>query len=400
MKNLKYATAVLISTSILCGPAHAEKKYSPGASDTLIKVGQTGPLSGPASAYGVACRVAQGYFKMVNDQGGINGRKLEMLCEDDGFNPAKTVEATRKLVESDQVLFTYANPGTATQSAVQRYMNAKKVPMLLINSGAHKWIDPATNPWTTIGDESLRSEAHIFGEFIKKNMPNAKIGLLYQNDDYGKDYQIGLKESLGPLADKMLVSEQSYELSDPTLDAQILALRAKNVDVVVMGTLAKQATLAIKKIGDLGWKPQILLSWTCASIPQVLAPAGLTYSKGLISTAVLKDPADPKWANDPAVRDYKAFMAKYFPDGDPNYYINVENYASGSVLMDILKRSGDDLTRENVMKQALSVNMAPAMFLPGIRFRTTPDQRDPITALQMVRFDGSGWQPIGTPISN
>jgi branched-chain amino acid transport system substrate-binding protein len=400
MKHPNFLAAALVAAMVVPSMARADKVYSPGATDTEIKIGQTAPLSGPGSAYGAACPVAQNFFKMINDQGGINGRKLVMFCEDDGFNPAKTVEETRKLVESEQVLLTFASVGSATQLAVQRYMNAKHVPMLLINSGAYKWVDPKSNPWTTIGDPSLRSEAHAFGDFIKKNLPNAKVGILYQNDDYGKDYEVGLRESLGPLADKMLVAEQSYELTDPTLDAQILALRAKGVDVVVLGTLAKQATIAIKKIGDLGWKPQIFMSWTCASIPQVLKPAGLEYSKGLISTAIFKDPADPRWANDKATIDYKNFMAKYMPSADPNYVIHVLNYASASVLMDILKRAGDNLTHENVMKQALSVDMQPLMYLPGIRYRTTPDKRDPISAFQMIRFNGTGWENVGSPIGH
>ncbi|MES2480873.1 MAG: ABC transporter substrate-binding protein, partial [Pseudomonadota bacterium] len=395
MKLTRLLVALCASTALLPGLVLAQKKYDPGATDTEIKIGITVPLSGPASSYGIACPANQGYFAMINDQGGINGRKLKLLCEDDGFVPPKAIEQTRKLVESDQVLFMYNSLGTATNTAVHRYMTARKVPMVLINSGAYKWGDPKANPYTTPSLPSNRSEAKIFAEYVAKNMPNAKVALLFQNDDYGKDYQIGLREQLGPLADKMLVAEQSYELSDPSIDSQIIALRAKNPDVVVLGALAKHATLAIKKIGELGWKPQIFLGWSSSSIPSVLTPAGLEYSKGLLTTAIIKDPRDPKWANDKITNDYKAFMAKYYPTGDPNNISNIYAYATSSVLVDILKRAGNDLTRDNIMKQAQNVDIEPLMYLPGVRFKVSPQDHDPIKQFQMVRFDGAGWQTVG-----
>lgn len=398
MNRIRYFAAACLAAALLPGIAHAQKKYDPGATDTEIKIGMTAPLSGPASAYGVACAVTQGYFNMVNDQGGVNGRKLKLLCEDDGFSPPKAVEQTRKLVESEQVLLIYNTLGTATNTAIQKYLAIKKVPQVLASTGASKFNDPKNNPGTTPALPSNRTEARIFADYILKNHPNAKIGLLYQNDDYGKDYLIGVREGLGANADKMIVSEQSYELSDPTIDSQIITLRGKGADVVVLGALAKHATQAIRKIGELGWKPQILLGWASSSIPTVLNVAGADHSKGLVTTAVLKDPSDPKWADDKIVKDYKAFMAKYYPQGQPNNISNTFAYATCYVLTDILKRSGDNLTHENIIKQAQYVDLEPPMYLPGVRFRISATDFDPVKRFQMVRFDGKGWEALGAPI--
>ena len=392
--------AACAATLLFAAPASAQKKYDPGATDTEIKIGMTAPLSGPASAYGVACPVTEGFFSMINDQGGINGRKLKLLCEDDGFSPPKAVEQTRKLVEGENVLFIYNTLGTAVNTAIQRYLTAKKVPQLLISSGASKWNDPKSNPWTISSLPHYSSEAVIFADYLLKNKPDAKIGLLYQNDDFGKDYQRGLKTGLGVATSKMLTAEVSYEVGDPTIDSQIIELRSKGVDVVVVAALAKQTSQALRKMGELGWKPQVFVSYPASSITAVLAVAGLDNAKGVMSTAYLKDPSDPRWAGEKDVVAYKAFMAKYYPKGDTSDIPNIILYATANVLVDVLKRSGDDLTRSNVMKQATSIDIAPPMYLPGVRFKTTPTDFDPVKRFQMNRFDGQRWVQVGEPIGN
>ncbi|MCA0239270.1 MAG: ABC transporter substrate-binding protein [Proteobacteria bacterium] len=398
MSLLKPIAALAVAAALLPNAVLAQKKYDPGASDTEIKIGMTAPLSGPASAYGVACPVTQGFFAMINDQGGINGRKLKLLCEDDGFSPPKAVEQTRKLVESDEVLMIYNTLGTSVNTAILRYLTAKKVPHVLANTAASKFNEPKEYPGTTTSLPSYVAEARIFADYIQKNLPNAKVGILYQNDDYGRDYLSGLKAGLGANAAKLLVAEQSYELSDPTVDSQVLALKSKNVDVVVLGALAKHATQAIRKIGELGWKPQLFLSWSSSSIPTVLNVAGADFATGLLTTQVIKDAGDPRWAGDKVTADYKAFMAKYYAAGDPNNISNSFAYATSYILVDVLKRAGDNLTRENIIRQAQNIDIEPPMYLPGVRFRVTPADHDPIKRFQMVRFDGKKWVPVGTPV--
>lgn len=392
--------AACAATLFFTAPASAQKKYDPGATDTEIKIGMTAPLSGPASAYGVACPVTEGFFSMINDQGGINGRKLKLLCEDDGFSPPKAVEQTRKLVEGENVLFIYNTLGTAVNTAIQRYLTVKKVPQLLISSGASKWNDPKNNPWTISSLPHYSSEAVIFADYLLKNKPDAKVGLLYQNDDFGKDYQRGLKTGLGASTSKMLTAEVSYEVGDPMIDSQIIELRSKGVDVVVVAALAKQTSQALRKMGELGWKPQVFVSYPASSITAVLAVAGLDNAKGVMSTAYLKDPSDPRWAGEKDVVAYKAFMAKYYAKGDISDIPNIILYATANVLVDVLKRSGDDLTRANVMKQATSIDIAPPMYLPGVRFKTTSTDFDPVKRFQMNRFDGQRWVQVGEPIGN
>lgn len=398
MKPLQLACATLWSALLLSNMAMAQKKYDPGASDTEIKIGMTAPLSGPASAYGVACPATQGFFAMVNESGGVNGRKLKLMCEDDGFAPPKAVEQTRKLVESDQVLMIYNTLGTSVNTALMKYLKAKNVPQLLANTGASKFNEPKDYPGLTTSLPSLVAEARIFADYIQKNLPSAKVGLLYQNDDYGKDYVRGLKEGFGANTAKFLIAEESYEISDPSIDSQIIALKGKGADVVVIAALAKHATQAIRKIGELGWKPQILLGWSSSSIPTVLNVAGADHATGLITTQVLKDAGDPRWADDKAVKDYKAFMAKYYPSGDPNNISNAFAYATSYVLLDILKRSGDNLTHENIIRQAQNIDIEPPMYLPSVRFKVTPVDHDPVKRFQLVRFDGKKWVPLGTPI--
>lgn len=400
MKTLSIVFVAAILGTLLPSLAQAQKRYDPGASDTEIRIGMTAPLSGPASAYGVACPVTQGLFAMVNDRGGVNGRKLKLLCEDDGFSPPKALEQTRKLVESDEVFLIYNTLGTAVNTAIQKYLAGKKVPQLLANTAASKFNDPKNYPGTTTCLPSYKSEAHIFAQYIQRAHPSARVGILYQNDDYGKDYLKGLKDGFGSNASRFLVKEQSYELTDPTIESQIIALRAERPDVVVLAALAKHATQAIRKIGELEWRPQILLSWSSSSIPTVLNVAGPDFSTGIITTAVIKDLGDPRWANDPAMGDYKAFMAKYYPQGQPENISNEFAYATAFVLLDILQRAGDNLTRENIVKVAQSVDMEPPLYLPGVRFRITAQDYDPIKKFQLVRFDGKRWEPLGAPIGD
>jgi ABC-type branched-subunit amino acid transport system substrate-binding protein len=389
-----------LATAILAvGPAFAAGTYDPGASDTEIKIGITAPLSGPASSYGVACHAHDAFFKKLNEAGGINGRKLTLICEDDGFMPARAVEQTRKLVESEGVLFIYNSLGTSVNTAVQPYLAAKKVPQLLVNSGASKWSDPAKNPWATSSIEHYVSEATIFAHHIMENAPNAKVGLLHQADDYGKDYLNGLKAGFGDKAAQYLIATQSFEITDPTVDSQILQLRNSGADIVVLGALAKGAAQAIRKIGELGWHPQIYLGWSSTAIDTVLTPAGLDNAKGIISTTAIKHPEDPTWDNDADTLAYKAFMKAYYPAGDVSNISNVYAFTTDEVLVDILKRAGDNLRRENIRQLAQNIDIQPTMFIPGVRFQTTPKDLDPIKTLQMVKFDGQKWIMIGHPIT-
>jgi branched-chain amino acid transport system substrate-binding protein len=397
--NTQYRVFTAAVPILLCAAsALAAGTYDPGASDTEIKIGITAPLSGPASSYGIACQAHDAYFKKLNDAGGVNGRKLVLVCEDDGFMPARAVEQTRKLVESEGVLFVFNSLGTSVNTAVQPYLAAKKVPQLLLNSGASKWSDPAKNPWSTSSIEHYVSEAAIFARHIMANSPDAKVGLLYQADDYGKDYLNGLKKGFGDQAPKYLVSTQSFEITDPTVDSQILQLRNSGADIVVLGALAKGAAQAIRKIGELGWHPQIYLGWSSTAIDTVLKPAGLENAKGIISTTAIKHPEDPTWNDDKDTQTYKDFMKTYYPSGDVSNISNVYAYATDEVLVDILKRAGDNLTREHIRDLAQNIDVQPSMYIPGVKFQTTPADLDPIKTLQLVKFDGQKWTMIGQPI--
>nr|WP_295469334.1 ABC transporter substrate-binding protein [Mesorhizobium sp.] len=399
MRSSQTLAIAAVAALAFGGAASAGGSYDQGASDTEIKIGITAPLSGPASSYGIACQAHEAYFKQVNEAGGINGRKLVLLCEDDGFTPARAVEQTRKLVESDGVLFVYNSLGTSVNTAVQPYLAGKKVPQLLLNSGASKWNDPEKNAWSTSSIPHYVSEAVIFANHIMGTAPNAKVGLLRQADDYGKDYEDGLKKGFGDKAEKYLTAIQSFEISDPTVDSQILQLRDSGVDTVVLGALAKGAAQAIRKMGELGWKPKIYLGWSSTGIDTVLKPAGLDNAKGIVSTSVIKHPDDPKWKDDPEVTEYKAFIAKYNPSGDASNISNVFAYATSDVLVDLLKRAGDNLTRENIRQLAQTIDVEPRMYIDGIRFKTTPQDLDPIKTFQMIEFDGEKWTTVGDPIS-
>jgi branched-chain amino acid transport system substrate-binding protein len=381
--------------------ASAQKSYDPGASDTEIKVGQTMPFSGPASAYGTIGKVEAAYFQMVNEQGGINGRKVNLIAYDDAYNPPKTVEQVRKLVESDEVLLTFQILGTPPNAAVQKYLNSKKVPHLFASTGAARFTDPKNFPWTMGFNPNYQTEGRIYARYILTNYPNAKIGVLYQNDDLGKDYLIGLKDGLGDKAASLIVAEASYETADPTVDSQIVKLKTLGVDLFYNITTPKFAAQSIRKIAELGWKPVHILNINSTSVGGVLKPAGLENSQDIISVNYGKDPDDPTWANDPGMLKWKAFMDKYYPDGDKHSSFNSYGYSAAQLLEIVLRQCGDNLTRENVMKQAASLkNIVGDLALPGIVNNTTPTDYRVNKQLQMMRFKGERWQLFGPIISD
>ena len=382
------------------GPALAQKKYDPGASDTEIKIGNTNPYSGPASAYGLIGKTIDAYFKKVNAEGGINGRKVNFISYDDGYSPPKAVEQVRKLVESDEVLLVFQPLGTPSNTAIQKYMNSKKVPQLFVATGATKWGDPKGNPWTMGWQPTYQAEGQIYAKYILKNHPNAKIGILFQNDDYGKDYVKGLKDGLGEKAKTMIVSELPYEPADPTVDSQIVSLKGTGADVFFNVTTPKFAAQAIKKAAEIGWKPVHLLNNVSNSVGSVLKPAGLEASKDVLSTGYLKDPTDPTWNDDAGKKEWLAFMEKYFPDGDKTSSFTVYGYTVAQTLHQTLKQAGDDLTRANVMKQAASLKgLKLPMLLPGIEINTSPTDFYPIEQMQMQKFTGERWELFGPVIS-
>ena len=381
---------------VVASTAVAEKKYDPGATDTEIKIGQTMPYSGPASAYGTIGKAEVAYFKMINDQGGINGRKINLISLDDGYSPPRTVEQIRKLVEENEVLFTFQNLGTAHNTAIQKYLNAKKVPQLFVATGATKWGDPKNFPWTMGWQPNYQTEAHIYAQYLLKNKPGAKIAVLFQNDDYGKDYLKGIHDGLDKEAEKMVVKEVSYEATDPTADSQIVTLQGSGADTFFIFATPKFAAQAIRKAYDIGWRPLAFVNNVSASVAAVLEPAGLEKSKGLITALYYKDPNDPQWANDPAVMDWLAWMRKYYPDGNVGDGANVYGYAAAQTLVQVLKQCGDDLTRENVMRQAANLrNFEVRVLLPGIRITTSPTDFYPIEQVQLARFDGKRWVLLG-----
>jgi branched-chain amino acid transport system substrate-binding protein len=377
-------------------PAAAQKKYDPGATDTEIKIGNINPYSGPASAYGAIGKTIDAYFKKVNAEGGINGRKINFISYDDGYNPTKAVEQARKLVESDEVLLIFQSLGTPSNTAIQKYMNSKQVPQLFVATGATKWGDPKNFPWTMGWQPSYQSESRIYAQYILKNHPNGKIGILYQNDDYGKDYVKGLKDGLGDKAKTMIVSELPYEVADPTIDSQILSLKASGADIFFDATTPKFAAQAIKKMAEIGWKPVHILNQVSANIASVFKPAGLENSKGILSTGYLKDLTDPQWKDDPGMKNFFAFMDKYFPDGDKTNPNIAYGYTVTQTMVQVLKQCGDNLTRENVMKQAANLkDLELELLLPGIKVNTSPTDFYPIKQNQMVKFNGERGEYFG-----
>ncbi|MGY3237174.1 branched-chain amino acid transport system substrate-binding protein [Bradyrhizobium sp. USDA 4472] len=398
MRNgiLHLATAASLTLALSVSAANAQKKYDPGASDTEIKIGQTMPFSGPASAYSSIGKTQAAYFKMINDQGGINGRKINLIQYDDAYSPPKAVEQIRKLVESDEVLLTFQIIGTPVNAAVQKYLNSKKVPQLFAATGASRFTDPKNFPWTMGFNPNYFVEGRIYGQYILKEHPDAKIGVLYQNDDLGKDYLNGLKAGLGDKAAKMIVTEASYEVSDPTVDSQILKIKDAGADLFFSATTPKQAAQAIKKIAEMGWHPTQIVDINATSVGAVLKPAGLDAAKGLISVNYGKEPLDPTWKDDPGLKKYFDFMAKYYPDGDKDSNFNTYGYSTAQLLVHVLQQCGDDLTRENVMKQATSLkDFATDTALPGIKANTSPTDYRVNKQLQMMKFNGERWELFG-----
>jgi branched-chain amino acid transport system substrate-binding protein len=378
------------------GPAAAQKKYDPGATDTEIKIGNINPYSGPASAYGTIGKTIDAFFKKVNAEGGINGRKINFISYDDGYSPPKAVEQARKLVESDEVLLIFQSLGTPSNTAIQKYMNAKQVPQLFVATGATKWGDPKNFPWTMGWQPSYQSESHIYAQYILKNHPNGKIGILYQNDDYGKDYVKGLKDGLGDKAKTMIISEQPYEVADPTVDSQIINLKASGADVFFNVTTPKFAAQAIKKAAEIGWKPVHILNQVSSSVGSVLKPAGFDNAKDVLSTGYLKDATDPQWKDDAGMKAFFAFMDKYFPEGDKTNGLTAYGYTVSQTMVQVLTQCGDNLTRENVMKQAANLkDLQQDLFLPGVKVSTSPTDFFPIKQNQMMKFTGERWEFFG-----
>jgi branched-chain amino acid transport system substrate-binding protein len=398
---LRLAAGAALLTALSASPTLAQKKYDTGATDTEIKIGQTVPFSGPASAYATIGKAQAAYINMINDQGGVNGRKLKLIQYDDAYSPPKAVEQIRKLVEDDEVLLTFQIIGTPSNSAVQKYLNSKKVPQLFAATGASKFTDPKNFPWTMGFNPNYFVEGRIYGQYILKEHPNAKIGALYQNDDLGKDYMNGLKAGLGAKASSMIVAEASYEVSDPTVDSQILKIKDSGADLFFSATTPKQAAQAIKKISELGWKPVQIVDINATSVGAVMKPAGLDAAKGVISVNYGKDPLDPTWKDDPGLKRYFDFMAKYYPDGDKDSNFNTYGYATAQMLVHVLKQCGDNLTHENVMKQAASMkDVTTDIALPGIKANTSPTDYRVNKQLQMMRFNGERWELFGPIIED
>ncbi|GIQ77382.1 ABC transporter substrate-binding protein [Bradyrhizobium sp. RD5-C2] len=393
------ALALAACVAVASTPADAQRKYDPGASDTEIKIGNIMPYSGPASAYGVIGKASEAYFRMINDEGGINGRKITFVTYDDAYSPPKTVEQARKLVENDDVLLIFQPLGTPGNTAIQKYLNTKKVPQLFVASGATKWGDPKNFPWTMGFQPNYQSEGRIFARYILEHRPQARIGVLYQNDDFGKDVLKGLKDGLGEKT-ALIVAEATYEISDPTADSQIVKLKTANADVFVDLTSPRFAALAIRKVAELGWKPMHFISSVSGSIGSVLQPAGLDNAKGLLSTAYTKDPSDPLWKDDPKMIKWNAFMDKYMPGANKADQGYVSSYMATQTLVEVLRRCGDDLSRANVMRQAANLrDFEVDVLLPGIKVNTSATDFFPVEQLQMRRFDGRVWELFG-PVMN
>jgi branched-chain amino acid transport system substrate-binding protein len=393
-------SAALAIVALASSGALAQKKYDVGATDTEIKIGNIMPYSGPASAYGVIGKTEQAYFNKINAEGGINGRKINFISYDDAYSPPKTVEQARKLVESDEVLFIFNSLGTPPNSAIQKYMNTKKVPQLFVATGATKWNDPKEFPWTMGWQPNYQSESRIYAKYILKEKPNAKIAILYQNDDYGKDYVKGLKDGLGAKAATMIVAEESYETTQPTIDSNIVKLKSTNADVFFNVTTPKFAAQAIKKMAEIEWKPLHFLNNVSVSIGSVMKPAGFENSQGIISSAYLKDTSDPQWKDDAGMKAFDEFLAKYFPEGNRIDGSVMYGYTVAQGLVYVLKNCGDDLTRANIMKQAASIKgLELGSLLPGIKVNTSASNFAPISQLQLMKFKGESWDRFGEIIS-
>jgi branched-chain amino acid transport system substrate-binding protein len=389
------SAAALAARSLRAWGANA-----PGVTDKEIKIGQTMPYSGPASSYGAIGKAELAYFKKVNDEGGISGRMVNLLSLDDGYSPPKTVEQIRRLVEQDGVAFIFQSLGTPSNSAIQKYLNDRKVPQLFVATGATKWNDPKRFPWTMGWQPNYQTEAHIYAKYLLADKPDAKIGILYQNDDYGKDYVIGLKDGLGDKAKTMIVKEESYETSDPTIDSQIVSLQASGADTFLNATTPKFAAQAIRKSYDIGWKPLHFLNNVSISVSSVLTPAGLEKSAGVITADYRKDPTDPRWKDDAGYKQWLEFMKKYMPDADLADNDHPYGMMAAMTLVQVLKQCWSDLSRENIMKEAANLHdLEMPMLLPGIKINTSADSFAPIKQMQLQRFNGKSWELFGDVLS-
>jgi len=390
------ALAATLATEAVAG----EKKYGPGVSDTEIRIGNTSPYSGPASAFSMVAKTEEAYFRKINAEGGINGRRIVFLSYDDAYSPPKTVEQTRRLVESDEVLLVFNAMGTAPNSAVQKYLNAKMVPQLFVSSGAAKWNDPRNFPWTMGFTPSYETEGYIYAKYVLRERPAAKVAIFFQNDDFGKDYLRGIKLGLGDKAASVIVAEEAFDVSEPTIDSHLVKLKASGADVLFDIATPKFAAQAIKKVSELGWKPLHILSYVSASIGSVIKPVGFENAQGLISAAYFKDPNDPAWKDDAGLRELNGFLDAYFPSADRSDTLIVNGYNTAQALVHVLKQCGDDLTRENVMRNAVNMKMVElGMLLPGIRMNTSPDDFAPIKEWQLMRFEGANWHLFGETMS-
>ncbi|HTA99058.1 MAG TPA: ABC transporter substrate-binding protein [Bradyrhizobium sp.] len=405
MKNKKLSLVISVTAAaalavLTTQGALAQKKYDTGVTDTEIKIGNVEAYSGPVSAYGVIGKTEDAYFKMINDAGGINGRKINFISYDDGYSPPKTVEQVRKLIESDEVFLIFNALGTPTQTAVQKYQNTKKVPQLFIASGASKWNDPKEFPWTMGFQPSYRVEARIFAKYILKTKPDAKVAVFYQNDDFGKDYVAGLKEVFGDKTSSILVAEESYETTEPSIDSHIVKLKGTGADVLVNISTPKFAAQAIKKMAEMEWKPMHVMTDVSISIGAVMKPAGFENCEGILSALYIKDASDPQWKDDAGMKKFMAFIDKYMPGANVADANLVYGYAAAQTMVQVLKQAGDDLTRENVMKQAASLkDFVPDTLLPGIKINTSATDFAPIEQLQMMQFKGGQWVMFGDVIS-
>ncbi|SDT61081.1 ABC transporter substrate-binding protein [Bradyrhizobium canariense] len=381
---------IVLGLSVVTNPAAAEKKYDPGASDSEIKIGNIMPYSGPLSAYALIGRTEAAFFNQINAEGGINGRKINFITYDDAFSPPKTVEQARKLVESDEVLLIFNSLGTPTNNAIRPYMNSKKVPQLFVATGATQFGDVKSFPWTMGWQPTYQTEGRIYAKYILQNLPQGKIGILYQNDDSGRDYIKGLRDGLGDEAAKrMIVAQVPYDPSETTVDSQIVTLKTMGADVFFNETSPKFAAQAIRKAAEIGWKPVQFLASVSNSVGSVLKPAGLENAKGILSTNYLKDPTDPTWKDDPAIKEWASFMDKYFPEGDKTSTFSVYGYLTAQTVVQVFKQCGDELTRENIMRQAANLkNFEPGLLLPGIKINTSPTDYYPLEQMQMSRFNG------------
>ena len=403
MAVVRFQVAVISAAFALCtamNPALAQKSYDSGASDTEIKIGNIMPYSGPASAYAVIGKAEDAYFNKVNAEGGVNGRKIKFISYDDAYSPPKTVEQARKLVESDNVLLIFGSLGTSTNGAIRKYMNEKKVPQLFVASGASKWNDPKNFPWTMGWQPSYASEARIYAKYILKEKPDGKIGVLYQNDDFGKDYLRGLKDGLGDKA-SMIVMEEPYDTSEPAIDEHVVKLKATGADVFISITTPKFAAQAIKKAAEINWHPMHIISNVSTSVGGVIEPAGFEISQGILSASYTKDGSDPQWNADEGMKRFYNFIAQYNPKANKLDAGVVFGYAAAQTMVKVLQMCGDNLTRDNIMKQAASLkDFAPDTLLPGIKINTAPDNFAPIEQLQMMRFKGKTWELFGEIISS